>query len=167
VRFLRSGWHCHIAAGIAAAVLLLGSTAASAARGVAHGTARDASLAGYAHAAAHATVGPGPVATQLRIHGYRLELRLMPNRATVAAGATVDLSRHGAPVDGAQVRLTYTMLGMGPAAGIVRVLPRIAPGRYGDPGPTLGMGGRWGLRVDVTPRQAAPLRVDLVDRMRP
>lgn len=150
MRFLQSGGHARIAAGIAAAVLLSGGAAAAATERVASGTK---------------TVGPGRVATRLRLHNYRLELRLMPNRATVAARAAVTLSSRGTPVNGARVELTYTMVGMG-MAGIVRVLAQTAPGRYADAGPTLGMSGRWALRVDVRPRHGAPFHVDLVDRMR-
>lgn len=152
MRLLQSGGHARIAAGIAAAVLLSGSAAAAATERVASGTK---------------TVGPGRVDTRLRLHNYRLELRLMPNRATVAAHAAVALSSRGTPVNDARVQLTYTMVGMGMGmAGIVRVLAQTAPGRYADAGPTLGMSGRWALRVDVRPRHGAPLHVDLVDRMR-
>jgi hypothetical protein len=157
VRFLRSGGHGRTAATVVTAVLLLGGTAAAAGR-VTAGLSQAGSVS-------VATFGPGPVATPLSANGYRLELRLTPNRATVAAGAVVALTRRQTPVNGARVRLTYTMPGMG-AAGIVRVLRQSAPGRYADAGPILGMVGRWNLRIDAAPRRGAPFHVDLVDSIR-
>jgi YtkA-like len=109
------------------------------------------------------TVGSRPFASRVVTHGYRLELRVAPNRASVAAAATLVLTKRGKPVSGARVRLTYSMPGM---AAVIRRLPQRGSGRYADAGPVLGMSGRWGLRVEVAPPRAAPFSVRLVDRMR-
>lgn len=110
------------------------------------------------------TIGPGPVTAALSSHGYRLDLRLRPNRATVAGTIALALTRHGRPVSGARVRLTFTMLDMN-MGGLTGLLRQTAPGRYGHTAPVLGMSGRWGLRLTVLPAHAKPFSVDLVDRM--
>ncbi len=98
------------------------------------------------------------------MHGYRLELRLVPNRAWVAGTVSLALSRNEKPVTGARVRLTFTMLDM-EMGGLAGLLPETAPGRYGHAGPILGMGGRWSLRLDVEPPRARAFRVMVIDRM--
>jgi hypothetical protein len=109
-------------------------------------------------------VGPGPVTTVLRSRPYQLELRLMPNRAALPGTVSVKLLKAGRPVNGARVKLTFSMLemDMGQLSGL---LPQTAPGRYAHAGPVLGMGGRWGLRFDVAPPGAKPFSVTVVDRI--
>lgn len=110
------------------------------------------------------SVGPGPVSTVLHSHRYRLELRLTPNRATAAGTISLKLAKQGRPVNGARVRLTFAMvdMDMGQLTGL---LPQTAPGSYDHAGPVLGMGGRWRLRFDVTPRHGKPFSVTVVDRI--
>lgn len=121
-------------------------------------------LALLAPSTAAAGAGSHPFATRLAVHGYRLELRVAPNRATVSANATLVLTKQGHAVNGARVRLTYVMLDM-PMTGIVRALAPRGRGRYADAGPVLGMSGRWGLTVRVAPLHESPFTVRLVDRM--
>lgn len=149
--------------GAASLVLLSGGAAVAAGR-FGH-TATDTLRTHREPVSAAARTGSRPFATRLVTHGYRLELRVAPNRATVAANAALVLTRRGKPVNGARVRLTYTTLEM-EMASLVRLLPQTAPGRYAAPGPVLGMSGRWGLRVDVAPPSSAPFSVRLVDRVR-
>ena len=109
-------------------------------------------------------VGPGRVATALRAHGYRLDLRLSPNRASAARGRmSVTLSQNGQPVSRARIRLTFTMLDMKMVGRRVS-LRETAPGRYERVAQRL-MFGRWGLRVAVRPTHETPFSVNLVDRV--
>jgi YtkA-like len=140
--------------------LVVGVAALALAGGLASAAASGAGAT--AHRVTTETVGPGPVTTTVRAHGYRIELALRPNRATVAGRISLALSRNGKPVSGARVRLTFTMLDMG---GLTGLLPQTAAGRYGNAGPILGMSGRWGLRFDITPRHVARFSVNIVDRI--
>ena len=141
---------------IALAALLLASAS----------TAVLAKVAGARGATDRATtatsVGPGPVATTLTRDGYRLQLALNPNKPLVAGMVSLRLARHGTPVSNAQVRITFTMVGMG---GLTGRLPQTAAGLYNHRGPILGMSGRWNIRLDITPRHAARFSVILVDRL--
>lgn len=113
---------------------------------------------------ASVAVGPGPVTTVLSARPFRLELRLTPNRATLRGTISVRLLKGGRPVNGARVKLTFSMLDMdmGRLSGL---LPQTASGTYAHAGPVLGMGGHWGLRFDVAPPGAAPFSITVVDRM--
>lgn len=111
-----------------------------------------------------ARIGPGPATAQLSARGYRLKLRLSPNRATAAKGRiSVELLRHGQPVSGARIRLTCTMLDMH-MPGLFASLRQSAPGRYEQDSPRL-MFGRWGLRLLVVPPTDEAFSVSLVDRI--
>jgi hypothetical protein len=143
---------------VALAALLLASGAAVAAATAALHRTHD-----QAQAAAR-MVGPGAVSTPLDANGYRIALRLSPNRAGAAGTVAVTLSRSGAPVTGARVRIAFTMLDMrmrGAGGGLLQ----IAPGRYASTRAALGMGGRWGVRVDVAPPRGRPFSVRVVDLM--
>jgi hypothetical protein len=104
---------------------------------------------------------------QLRADGYRLVLHVTPNRAPSAIRVSVAIMRGGRPVRADRVRLTVTMLDM-PMAGLTRTLGQTGPGRWDSGASNLafGMAGRWGLRLDVTPRNARPFSVGVTDRVR-
>ncbi|HEY8868102.1 MAG TPA: hypothetical protein VIM30_01780 [Candidatus Limnocylindrales bacterium] len=113
---------------------------------------------------ASVAVGPGPVTTVLSSRPYQLELRLTPNRAALPGTVSVKLLKGGRPVNGARVRLTFSILemDMGKLSGL---LPQTAPGRHAHAGRVLGMGGRWGLRFGVAPPGATPFSLTVVDQM--
>jgi hypothetical protein len=77
---------------------------------------------------------------------------------------SVRLMRGGRAVNGARITLTFSMLDM-PMTGLSGLLPQTKTGTYAHTGPILGMAGRWGLHLDVSPRGAKPFSVDAVDRI--
>jgi copper transport protein len=112
---------------------------------------------------ASARVGPGPVSSVAEKNGYRLELRVSPNRAAVPNDFTVRLTRDGKPVRGADVLIRVAMLDMEMGQQEYR-LSETAPGVYTHAAPALVMVGHWGLSFDVTPHGAKqPFDVLIVD----
>jgi len=118
-------------------------------------------LASIGSANAHA--GPGPVSRVIDEGGYRIELGVTPNRAAVPNDVSVRVTRNGAPVRGADVTATFTMLDMEMAAQTYQ-LAEATPGFYERSAPALVMVGHWGLSFVVTPPGKPPIRVLLVDR---
>jgi copper transport protein len=111
----------------------------------------------------NAHTGPGPVARDVQHGAYRVEVRVSPNRAAVPNDFSVRLTRNGAPVRGADVVATVTMLDMEMPAQSYR-LAETAPGLYAHAAPALVMVGRWGLSFDVRPRGAQPFTILFLDR---
>ena len=118
-------------------------------------------LAGLAKPSAH--TGPGPVATVVNRNGYRLELRVTPNRAATQNEFSVRITHNGAPVRGADVVATFTMLDMEMPSQSDR-LAETQPGTYVRSAPALVMVGHWGLSFQVQPRGGQPFSVLLLDR---
>jgi copper transport protein len=112
---------------------------------------------------ANGKVGPGPVTRVVEERGYRLKLRVTPNRAAVPNDFEVGITRNGAAVRGAQVTATFTMLDMEmPEQSYV--LAESSPGVYRRASPALVMVGHWGLSFVIAPRGVAPFTVLFVDR---
>jgi copper transport protein len=112
---------------------------------------------------ASARVGPGPVTEVVNKNGYRLEFRVLPNRAAVPNTFSVRITRDGKPVRGASVITTFTMLDM--EMGEQRdQFQEVSPGVYQRATPALVMVGHWGLSFEVTPPGQQPFTVLLVDR---
>ena len=118
-------------------------------------------LAGLAKPSAH--TGPGPVATVVNRNGYRLELRVTPNRAATQNEFSVRITHNGVPVRGADVVATFTMLDMEMPSQSDR-LAETQPGTYVRSAPALVMVGHWGLSFQVQPRGGQPFSVLLLDR---
>jgi copper transport protein len=118
-------------------------------------------LAGLAKPSAH--TGPGPVSTIVTRNGYRLELRVTPNRAATQNEFSVRITRGGAPVRGADVVATFTMLDMEMPSQSDR-LAETQPGTYVRSAPALVMVGHWGLSFQVQPRGGRPFSVLLLDK---
>jgi copper transport protein len=112
---------------------------------------------------ASARVGPGPVAEAVNKNGYRLELRVSPNRAAVPNSFSVRITRGGKPVRRAEVVSGITMLDMEMGSQSY-VLTETSPGVYSRSAPALVMVGHWGLSFEVTPPGKPPFTVLLVDR---
>ena len=112
---------------------------------------------------ASAHVGPGRVAEIVNKNGYRVEIRVAPNRAAVPNMFFVRITRRGVPVRGAEVVTGFTMLDMEMGSQSY-VMKETAPGVYERSAPALVMVGHWGLSFNVTPRGKAPFNVLLVDR---
>ena len=111
-------------------------------------------------------VGPGPVTALLRANGDELELRLTPNRAYRAGTLSVRVLKGGRPVDSAGVRARFTMLDM-EMADVSTRLRRSGPGTWTGTVPALGMSGRWGLHLGVTPSHGRPFVVRISDHVAP
>jgi copper transport protein len=112
---------------------------------------------------AAARVGPGAVRRVLTAHGYRLELRVDPNRAALPNTFELRLSRAGRPVRGADVVARFDMLDMDMSPQAY-TLPERGAGRYARSAPALVMVGHWAVTFDVRPRAGAPFQVIVVDR---
>jgi copper transport protein len=118
-------------------------------------------LASVGKASAH--VGPGPVADVVSKNGYRLELRVAPNRAAVPNAFSVRITRNGKPVRGADVTTAFTMLDMEMGQQAYH-LAESAPGVYTHSAPALVMVGHWALTFDIQPPGKQPFQVLLVDK---
>jgi copper transport protein len=103
-------------------------------------------LAGVGHVAAHS--GPGAISESFEQNGYRIALRVAPNRAAVPNDFSVHLTRNGTAVRGADVTLRFTMLDMEMPSVEYR-LAETSPGTYTKSLPALVMVGRWGLALGV------------------
>jgi copper transport protein len=112
---------------------------------------------------ATARVGPGPVQEVLNRNGYRVELRVAPNRAAAPNMFSIRITKDGKPVRGAGVIAGFAMLDM--EMGTQReVLPERAPGLYERTAPALVMVGHWGLSFEITPAGVHPFTFTFVDR---
>jgi copper transport protein len=109
-----------------------------------------------------ATAGPGPVTEVVERNGYRVDVRVSPNKVAVPDDYVVRLTRNGAPVRGATVIATFTMLDMEMPTQAYRLVER-SPGVYEHSSEALVMVGRWGLTFEVQPPGAQPFDVVIVD----
>ncbi|HEX6679852.1 MAG TPA: copper resistance protein CopC [Gaiellaceae bacterium] len=112
---------------------------------------------------AKARVGPGPVSEVLTQNGYRLAVRVAPNKAAVPNSFQVAISRGGKPVRNADVTLDFAMLDMEMGQQAYH-LTETSPGTYGRAAPALVMVGHWGLSFQVAPPGQRPFTVLLVDK---
>lgn len=118
-------------------------------------------LASLGKPSAH--TGPGPVASVVDVAGYRLELRVTPNKAAVSNDFSVQVTRGGKPVRGAAVIATFTMLDMEMPTQGYRLAEKSA-GLYEHAAPALVMVGHWGLSFEVEPPGKQPFTVSIVDK---
>lgn len=109
-----------------------------------------------------ASAGPGPVTKVVTHSGYRLEVHVTPNKVAVPDDFAVRLSSNGAPVRGASVIMTFTMLDMEMPTQSYRLAER-SPGVYEHSTEALVMVGRWGLAFQVQPPGAQPFDVTILD----
>jgi copper transport protein len=118
-------------------------------------------LAGLVSPSAH--TGPGPVNVRVDRNGYRVDVRVAPNRAAAQNTFTVTIARRGVAVRHAEVVATFTMLDMQMPSQSYR-LAETRPGTYERAAPALVMVGRWGLAFHVTPPGGKPFDVLVLDR---
>jgi copper transport protein len=118
-------------------------------------------LASIGGAKAH--VGPGLVDKVVSENGYRLAIRVSPNRAAVPNSFQVAISRGGRPVRNADVTVDFAMLDMEMGQQAYH-LTETAPGTYGHAAPALVMVGHWGLSFQIAPPGQKPFTVLLVDK---
>ena len=95
-------------------------------------------------------------------NGYRLDVRVDPNKAAVPNRFALRLSRGGKPVSGADVTARFAMLDMEMGQQEYRLAPT-GPGSYEHSAPALVMVGHWGVSFAVTPPSGPPFDVLVVD----
>jgi copper transport protein len=110
-----------------------------------------------------ARVGPGRVATTLHRDGYTLTVFVDPNKAVAPNTFTLELTKNGAPVRGADVTLSFAMLDMEMGTEKYQ-LTETSPGVYSRPAPALVMVGHWALSFDVAPKSGLPFTALVIDR---
>jgi copper transport protein len=118
-------------------------------------------LASVGGAKAH--VGPGPVNEIVNENGYRLAVRVSPNRAAVPNSFQVGITRRGKPVRNADVTVDFAMLDMEMGQQAYH-LSETAPGTYSHAAPALVMVGHWGLSFQIAPPGQKPFTVLFVDK---
>ena len=109
-----------------------------------------------------ATTGPGPVTAVVERNGYRLEVHVTPNKVAVPDDFALRITRNGAPVRGATVIATFTMLDMEMPTQAYRLAER-SPGLYEHSTAALVMVGRWGLTFQVEPPGGQPFDIVVLD----
>jgi copper transport protein len=117
-------------------------------------------LASVGQASAH--VGPGSVLRVVNKNGYKLTIRIAPNRAAAQNSFAVQIMRNGKPVRHADVTTSFTMLDMEMAQQGYR-LAETSPGTYEHSAPALVMVGHWGVSFDVAVPGRPSFTVLLVD----
>jgi copper transport protein len=109
-------------------------------------------------------VGPGPVSETVTRNGYRIEVRVAPNRAAAPNTFSIRITKDAKAVRHASVIAGFAMLDMEMGTQTY-VLPERAPGLYERAAPALVMVGHWGLSFEVTPPGLQqPFTITLVDR---
>jgi hypothetical protein len=113
-------------------------------------------------ASSHRMHGPGPVLSEFALGGYGVLFRDPVNRATQPGAISVELHRSGRPVEHAQIVVTYRSLDM-KMPGHTISLSSYGHGKYGQSGPSLGMGGRWRITISISPSHGRTVVVSLTD----
>jgi copper transport protein len=116
-----------------------------------------------AASSAIARVGPGPVTELVNKNGYRIGIRVAPNRAAAPNTFSIQVTKDGQPVRRASVIAGFAMLDM-EMGRQSEVLPENAPGIYERSAPALVMVGHWALSFEITPPGQQPFTITLVDR---
>jgi hypothetical protein len=111
------------------------------------------------------TVAPRADRT-LYAHGYELQVRALPRRIGEQTSVSVGLVQGGRGVDGARVRITFTMPGMSGMPRLSVPLRRTASGVYAHSAPILTVG-RWRATLQVTPRHAKSFDAGFTYRVGP
>ena len=133
---------------------------------LAHPTWLPVALGGSKAFPSSLRIGPGRVKRLLRAGDYELTLQLGPNRAYRAGTLSLRVLKGGRPIDRAGVQTTFTMLDM-EMAGVSTRLHQTGPATYSTAVPALGMSGRWGLDIGITPSHGRPILVRVRDRVAP
>jgi len=110
-----------------------------------------------------ARVGPGPVTATVSKSPYKVRVQVTPNRAAVPNAFSLELTRNGKPVPGAEVITKFDMLDMEMGEQSYRLREQ-RPGVFSKSAPALVMVGHWGLQFEVTPPGGKPFVVTLLDK---
>jgi copper transport protein len=117
-------------------------------------------LASVGHPSAR--VGPGPGVAVVDHGPYRLVFRIAPNKAVQPSSFTVEITKNGKPVRGAQVTADFAMLDMEMPQQTYGLAQR-RPGVFSRSANALVMVGHWGLTFTVTPPGERPFDVVILD----
>jgi hypothetical protein len=145
---------------IAAAVVLIlagGAVAAIAATG------RSSTSPSVRTEPAQAPRTGAPIRETLKAHGYRIDVRITPNRTSAIDVISVRLRNSRGDVRGTRVRLTTTMTTM--AMGYTGLLTSTGRGRYVHRWPPLEMPGTWRFKFAITSPAGNPFSVTLIARV--
>lgn len=97
--------------------------------------------------------------------GYSVAVTLSPNRATGPIRLSLHAVDHGRSLNGARIRIGFSMPSMNMWSAYTAALRATGGGRYAATIPVLGMAGSWRLLIDLTPRSGRPLRIVVDDRL--
>lgn len=111
-----------------------------------------------------AEVGPGKVATVVQHGSHTVKVVVDPNRALRPNTFNLQMTKDGRPVTGADVALTFAMADMVMGEQEFR-LKETAPGSYFLRTSALLMAGPWKLSFSVTPKNAPPFNLEIVDQV--
>jgi hypothetical protein len=109
-------------------------------------------------------VGPGQVLSVIRAASRRLELRIVPNRASVWNTLRLKITKQGVVLRRARVTAAMTMPAMQMGTQTFR-LHESPGGTYSYLGPALVMPGLWDIRLVVTPSRGTPFTLRIRDRV--
>ena len=112
---------------------------------------------------ATARVGPGPVKEVLTKNGYRIELRVAPNRAAAPNTFSIRIAKDGQPVRGRERDRKLCDARHGDGHTEVRSA-RAGAGPLRARAPALVMVGHWGMSFEITPPGRQPFTITFVDR---
>ena len=112
---------------------------------------------------AAASVGPGRVAQTVRRAGYELQVLVTPNKAAAPDSFELRITKHGQPVQGANVtlQLNHTEMQMPQQE---YQLTEDRPGVYSRAAPALVMVGKWALEFQITPKNAPAFTALILDQ---
>jgi hypothetical protein len=100
----------------------------------------------------------------LHVGDYELLARSVPRQIGTATSMSIELLRGGQPVDGARVRVTFSMPDMPRMRALTRLLPQTVAGVYVQTSPILTIG-RWQVRFEITPRHGRSFGAGFVYRI--
>jgi hypothetical protein len=109
-------------------------------------------------------VGPGRVLSVFPSASRRLELRIVPNRASVWNTLELKITRNGVLLRRARVTAAMTMRAMQMGTQTFR-LNESPGGTYSYLGPALVMAGLWDIQLVVAPSRGTPFTVRVRDRV--
>jgi hypothetical protein len=109
-------------------------------------------------------VGPGPVLRSFPSASRRLELRIVPNRASAWNTLELKITKKGVLQRGAHVTAAMTMRAMQMGTQTFR-LNESPGGTYTYLGPALVMAGLWDIQLVVTSSRGTPFTVRVRDRV--
>jgi len=108
--------------------------------------------------------GGSPAGPVLRVRDYALQIRSLPSRFGQPAVASVRVLRAGHTVDGARIRVTFSMPAMPEMRGLSVLLPQSSAGVYAHSAPALTVG-RWRASFRIVPPHAAGFTAQLTYRI--